>query len=180
VSERSIAAVKMSRTEYVRFITKQEQVRSGEGIPYPPNSGEVVPKETPVPQERGKTLTEIAKKQNVGRMSVARASKVLDKGTEELVKAVESEGLSVTRASEIADFPKEEQAEKLAEAKKPKPPKVKNGQPTHERKAAVAKECSMLFTKLLKALRSGGIDESKYGESLNAIAVAIREMGGKK
>jgi len=180
VSERSIAAVKMSRTEYVRFITKQEQVRSGEGVPYPPDLGGDVQERHSAPQERGDTLDEIAEKQRVSRRSIAYASKVLNEGTEELVKAVESEGLSLTRASEIADLPKEEQPAKLKEAKKPRSPKVKNGQPASAKKAAIFKECSLLFTKLLAASRRIGIDDDKFGHHFDAIITELNRLGGRK
>lgn len=59
--------------------------------------------------------TDAAKKLNVGKASVERAKKVLDKGTPELVQAVEDGKVAVSVAAKIAELPEEQQTKIVAE-----------------------------------------------------------------
>lgn len=59
-----------------------------------------------------------AKKLNVGRASVTRAKTVLNKGTKELVEAVEEGKIAVSVAAKIAELPVEQQ-ERIVEAPNP-------------------------------------------------------------
>jgi N6-adenosine-specific RNA methylase IME4/ParB-like chromosome segregation protein Spo0J len=58
-----------------------------------------------------------ANKMGVGRMSVQRAKKVLDKGTPELAQAVESGQIAVSVAAKIAEMEPEQQAQIIADPK---------------------------------------------------------------
>lgn len=55
---------------------------------------------------------------NVSERTVATASKVIDRGTPELVSAVESGCVSVSTAADVAELPKEEQREIVAKGEK--------------------------------------------------------------
>ena len=63
------------------------------------------------------TQPEIASKMSVGRRSVQRARKVLEKGTPELVEAVENSQIAVSVAAKIAEMEPEQQAQIIADPK---------------------------------------------------------------
>lgn len=74
---------------------------------------------TKVPSIGGPKVSsnDAAKKMNVGTRSVERAKKVLDKGSAELVQAVEDGKVAVSVAAKIAELPAEQQAKIVAEAR---------------------------------------------------------------
>jgi ParB-like chromosome segregation protein Spo0J len=66
----------------------------------------------------GTSIEDAGKRLNVGKASVERAKKVLDKGTPELVKAVEQNKVRVSAAADkLADKPPEEQKKILVDDK---------------------------------------------------------------
>jgi N6-adenosine-specific RNA methylase IME4 len=64
------------------------------------------------------SVAQAAELLNVSERSVHSAGKVLDHGTPELVKAVESGRVSVSAAADVAELPKEEQREIVAKGEK--------------------------------------------------------------
>ena len=71
-------------------------------------------------QGNGKASEQAGAAVNVSARSVAHASNVLKKGSEELVKAVDSGQVSVSKAAKIAEVPKKKQADALVEKKSKK------------------------------------------------------------
>ena len=69
----------------------------------------------------GKSTSKAAELVGSSRASVERASAVLKKGSEEVVKAVEKGEIGLRPASQIAQLPKEQQPEALKQALAPKP-----------------------------------------------------------
>lgn len=67
--------------------------------------------------QKGQSREQAAKALNVSPRAVEHASRVLDRGTEELVTAVASGSVSVSAASDIATLPKPEQQEVVARGK---------------------------------------------------------------
>lgn len=76
------------------------------------------------PQNKGKARDKAGEAVGVSGSYIDRATKVLEKGVPELVKAVESGEVNVTKAAKIAELPPEEQIAELETPKeepKPKP-----------------------------------------------------------
>jgi len=69
----------------------------------------------------GKSTSKAAELVGSSRASVERASAVLKKGSNEVVKAVEKGKIGLRPASQIAQLPKEQQTEALKQALAPKP-----------------------------------------------------------
>jgi N6-adenosine-specific RNA methylase IME4 len=89
-----------------------------------------------------------AKKLNVGKASVERAKKVLDKGTPELVQAVEEGNIAVSVAAKIADMSEEQQTKIVAD---PRPDQAIKKVAREEKEQALAAktiEQSMIGEKL--------------------------------
>lgn len=86
-----------------------------------------------------KTRKQAAKELGVSEPSIDRARVVRKKGIPELIKAVEDGKMSVAKAAQIAAMPQDEQAEAIAEKKKPvqhekkkRGPKPKSAIPTED------------------------------------------------
>jgi N6-adenosine-specific RNA methylase IME4 len=94
---------------------------------------------------------EAAKKLNVGAKSVERARKVLDKGTPELVQAVEDGKVAVSVAAKIAEMPEETQAKIVAD---PKPEQAIKKVAREEKEQALAAKT---------------IEQSQMGEKLYGV-----------
>jgi len=90
--------------------------------------GEGRPKTEPVENKKEKTApigavsqTDVAKMLNVGRRSVQRGRKVINKGTKAVQDAVKQGKVSLNKASKIASLPQEQQSSALKQATQPKP-----------------------------------------------------------
>ena len=94
---------------------------------------------------------EAAKKLNVGTASVERAKKVLDKGTPELVQAVEEGKVAVSVAAKIAELPEETQTKIIAE---PRPDQAIKKVAREEKEQALAAKT---------------IEQSQMGEKLYGV-----------
>lgn len=93
-SERAMAGEKMAQTAS-EVAARREALKRGE----PGLSGD----------NPGLTMREAARLMNIGTASIQRARVVRQKGTPELIEAVEKGNMTVARASEIARKPKAEQ-----------------------------------------------------------------------
>jgi hypothetical protein len=76
------------------------------------------------PEATGKSIELAAKAVGASETSSKRASRIIKRGNEELIVAVDTGKITVNKADEIARLPKEEQGRAIEEAKEPKKPVV--------------------------------------------------------
>ena len=106
---------------------------------------------------KGRSNEVVGKKFGISRGTVARASRVLNEGTEELQQAVDNGEVSVRKASDIAGLPKEVQNEALK----------KTITPTKEEKSKVAKENEEYIKKHTFPLSEDDIEVENIENDIN-------------
>ena len=79
-----------------------------------------------------KTSKELAKMAGVGVSTIEKAKQVLTKGNKEIIDAVESGKIDVSKGAKIAKLPKEKQAKALSEPPEPKPSILDGNVPDEE------------------------------------------------
>lgn len=115
----------ISKNLHRRHLTYEQRVIIGAKMATMQHGGDRKSEEIKGPNGPLK-IDDVAKAMDVSPMSVKRGKAVLEHGSDELVNAVESGEVSVSRAAEIAKTtPKAEQLPKAKEKKPPKPRKPK-------------------------------------------------------
>ena len=157
-----------------------------------PKSGSKKVVENFPPVISGKARDQAGKAVKVSGKTVDKATKVLEKGAPELVKAVDEGKVSVSKAAKIADQPKEQQPQAIAEAlaakADPKPKSQSQPKPAKgKQKVSVAKLCDTFMqnygrnlTRDLDAIADAGEGRGHYWEkgtaALDMLFAMIRAM----
>ena len=168
---------RLRATSFQHLLIKTKLIQEGEetDLSYwdtPPDEDEIHPVSEYQPQSGG-IEEKLAKELGVTTRSVKRHEKLTADAAPEVKDAYMKGDIGLRKAESIAKEPKEEQAEKLAEAKKPSVPK-----PSGKSDSSILHDVRGHWGHVVRGLHSMGLKDG-LSEHLNAISKAIKKGRGK-